>query len=299
MNQSDAERWKCQVLDEIFVALAAAEPLDEVLVFKGARVLNVRLGLGRQSLDLDANLSAQFVQKCPDREAQRVFLEEEMTGAIRRHFERQEPVRHELAALKVRTYPPKSHPMGWDAFKVRINVNDLSRHISNLPALDVDVAAPEELLNTSVATLEVGGHRICAYTLERIVGEKLRAFLSSLPAYRAKVKKPGEAVRARDLYDISRVCNVFGLEQAEFWRLAGEEFRVACRSRYIDCQGLTTFQEQWAVTRQTYEQATIPRDIPFEEAEATLVAVVRFLEMQGFVPFTFPLPVGPAGPSSE
>jgi hypothetical protein len=185
--------------------------------------------------------------------------------------------------------------MGWDAFKVRMNVNDLSKHVSGLPALEIDVAAPEELLDTSVATIEVGGHRVYAYTLERLAGEKLRAFLSSLPAYRAKVKKPGEAVRAKDLYDVSRIRGAHGLEQIEFWRLAGEEFRVACRSRYIDCQGLTTFQEQWVVTRKTYEEATIPKDISFEEAEATPVAVVSFLEAQGIVPFTFPLPEGSAG----
>jgi hypothetical protein len=295
MNKKDGERWKSQVLDEIFVALAASEQLDEALVFKGARVLNVRLGIGRQSLDLDSNLSAPFVQKYPDREAQREFLEREMTRAVRRHFERQEPVQYELTTLKVRTYPPKSHPMGWDAFKVKINVNDLSKHVIGLPALEIDVAAPEKLLDTSVATIEVGGHRVYAYTLERIAGEKLRAFLSSLPAYRAKVKKPGEAVRAKDLYDVSRIRGVHGLEQVEFWRLVGEEFRVACRSRYIDCQGLTTFQEQWAVTRKTYEEATIPKDISFEEAEATLVAVNSFLEAQGVVPFTFPLPEGSGG----
>jgi hypothetical protein len=294
MNQKDGDRWKSQVLDEIFVALAASKQLNEALVFKGARVLNVRLGIGRQSLDLDSNLVASFVQRYSDREAQRVFLEEEMTRAVRRHFERLEPVQYELAALKVRTYPPKSHPMGWDAFKVRMNVNDLGKRVSGLPALEIDVAAPEELLDTSVATIEVGGHHVNAYTLERIAGEKLRAFLSSLPTYRAKVKKPGEAVRVRDLYDVSRIRSVRGLEHVEFWRLAGEEFRVACRSRYIDCQGLTTFQEQWAVTRKTYEEATIPKDISFEQAEATLVAIVSFLEAQGIVPFAFPLPEGSA-----
>jgi hypothetical protein len=295
MNQADAERWKSQVLDEIFVALAASEQLDECLVFKGARVLNVRLGGGRQSLDLDSNLAAPFVQKYPDREAQRTFLEEQIARAVRRHFERQNPVRHELTALTVRTYPPKSHPMGWDAFKVRINISDLTRSVKGLPALEIDVAAPEELLDSSVSVIEVGGHRVVAYTLERIAGEKLRAFLSSLPAYRAKVKKPGEAVRARDLYDITRIRRVHALEQVEFWQLVGREFQIACRSRYIDCRGLATFQEQWAVTRKTYEEATIPKDIPFEEAEATLVAIVRFLEAQGFLPFTFPLPEGLAG----
>jgi Nucleotidyl transferase AbiEii toxin, Type IV TA system len=294
MNQTDAERWKSQVLDEIFVALAASEPLEEALIFKGARVLNVRLGGGRQSLDLDSNLAVPFVEKYPDRAAQQAFLVEQMTRAVRRHFERQEAVRYELTALTVRTYPPKSHPMGWDAFKVKMNVNDLTKSVKGLPALEIDVAAPEELLDHSVAAIEVGGHRVYAYTLERIAGEKLRAFLSSLPAYRAKVKKPGESVRAKDLYDISRIRRFHALEQVEFWRQVGQEFRVACRSRYIDCQGLATFQEQWAVTRKTYQEATIPKDISFEVAEATLAAVVNFLEAQGFVPFTFPLPEGPA-----
>lgn len=61
------------MLDEIFVALAASKQLDEVLVFKGARVLNVRLGFGRQSLDLDTNLTASFVQNYPCRDAQQRF----------------------------------------------------------------------------------------------------------------------------------------------------------------------------------------------------------------------------------
>ena len=102
-------------------------------------------------------------------------------------------------------------------------------------------------------------------------------------------------MRAKDLYDIARIRGVHGLEQEEFWQRVGDEFRIACRSRYIDCQGLATFQEQWAVTRKTYAEATIPKDIPFEEAEETLVATVRFLEARGIVPFTFPLPEGSPG----
>lgn len=294
MNQKDGAHWKSQVLDEIFVALAASKQIEEALVFKGARVLTKRLGTGRQSFDLDSNLTAPFVQKYRDREKQRDILEREITRAVRRHFESQETVQFELAILKVQTHPPKSHPMGWDAFKVTMRVNDLRRQVKNLPAIEIDIAAPEELLEHSVSTIEVGGHWVHAYTLERIAGEKLRAFLSSLPAYRAKIQKPGEAVRAKDLYDISRIRCLHGLKKVEFWQLVGAEFRVACRSRYIDCQGLATFQEQWDVTRKTYEGATIPNDISFAEAEATLVAIVNFLESHRIVPFTFPLPEGSA-----
>lgn len=291
MNKSDADRWKSQVLDQIFIALAASEPLREALVFKGARVLNLLMGLGRQSLDLDSNLSAPFVQRIPSREAEREFLQQEITRAIRSHFERQDPVRYELTNVKIQTNPPHGHPMGWDAFNVKINVSDLTKdRVRGLPAIEIDVSTPEELLDSSVDVVKIGAHLVNAYTLERIAGEKLRAFLSSLPAYRSKVKKPGEAVRARDLYDLSRIRRVHGLEQIEFWRLVGKEFFVACRSRYIDCQGLSTFQEQWNVTRQTYDEATIPKDVSFEEAEATMVAIVGFLEKEGVVPFTFPLP---------
>ena len=41
MNQNDREHWKSRVLDEIFAALAASKPLDEALVYKGARVLTL------------------------------------------------------------------------------------------------------------------------------------------------------------------------------------------------------------------------------------------------------------------
>src|SRR5262249_38526643 len=154
-------------------------------------------------LDIDSNLLPSFVKQYPERSQQRAFLEEEMTRAIRRHFERQSPVRFEMTQLKVDEYPPKGHPFGWNAFKVRMNVNDLTKNVRGFPALEIDVAAPEELIDSSVSTIQVGGHEVLGYTIERIAGEKLRAFLSSLPAYRAKVRKPGDAVRARDLYDLA------------------------------------------------------------------------------------------------
>jgi Nucleotidyl transferase AbiEii toxin, Type IV TA system len=300
MNPVDAERWKSEVLDEVFVAVAAAGELDECFIFKGARVLNVRIGFGRQSLDLDSNLSPSFVSRFPTQEEQRTFLQEHLERAIRRHFERQDPVHHELMALTVRAYPPRKHPMGWDAFKVKINVNDRRRAVKGLPPIEIDVAAPERLLDSSVSEIDVGGYRVHAYTLERISGEKLRAFLSSLPAYRIKVRKPGNpvgAVRAKDLYDLARIRRVHDMTELDFWRLVGHEFQVACESRYIDCAGMETFQEEWEVTRATYESATIPKDIAFAEAEAVLVEVVNLLVNEQFIPFAFPLPERPEGPA--
>ena len=59
MNPTDADHWKSEVLDEIFIALAASNEIDQALVFKGARVLSLRLG-GRPSVPgLDANLTCR------------------------------------------------------------------------------------------------------------------------------------------------------------------------------------------------------------------------------------------------
>ena len=150
VNQIDADRCRSEVLDEIFIALAADSEIEECLVFKGARVLNARLGGGRQSLDLDSNLMKSFVDQHPDREYQKSYLERHMKLAITRHFEDQETVRFELRGIRVTSYPPKLHPMGWDAFKVKLSIDDLTKSgVRGLPGIEIDVAAPEELLEIS------------------------------------------------------------------------------------------------------------------------------------------------------
>ena len=90
-------------------------------------------------------------------------------------------------------------------------------------------------------------------------------------AYRDKVKKPGKVVRAKDLYD---VCRISRFHRAATGRVLATGRRGVPRRRpvpRIDCQGMATFQEQWDVTRTTYEGATILKDISFEYAEATLI----------------------------
>jgi hypothetical protein len=292
MNQSDSDRWKSDVLDEVFAALAAASETEECLVFKGARVLNARLSGGRQSLDLDTNLMRDFVDRHPDREGQRVYLERYIKVAISRHFEQHDPIRFELKTVTVKTYPPKSHPMGWDAFKVKLKVHDLTKPgIKSLPGIEIDVASPEELLSTSIKPVTIGEYQALAYSLERIAGEKMRAFLSSLPKYKAKVKKPGESVRAKDLYDLARILRAWPIERSDFWDTVGQEFRIACESRYIDCHGLDSFMEEWDVTAQIYSKdPTIPDDISIDEARSALERIVAFMTAKGTVPFVHHLP---------
>lgn len=297
MGPDQASRWKNEALDEVFAALAASRTLAGRLVFKGARVLNRRLGAqDRQSLDIDMNLTAAFQAEFPERDAQRAAIQEEMLLALTRYFAEQEVVRYEGAQVTVQLKPKSDHPRGWNAFEVRVGLRDLANPtISTFPALVLDVAAPETLGPHATAPLDIDGHEVTAYTLERIGGEKLRAFLSSLPAYRQKLRRPGEAVRAKDLYDIARIERARPLAAGandDFWRDVATEFRLACESRLVDCAGLDTFAEALDVTRATYDaDATLPRqDIPFEAAWAVITRVVERLDNLDVFPLTFPIP---------
>lgn len=293
MNEDMRQGWVNEVLDAIFEALAARPGLRAILIFKGARVLHRRLGAApRQSYDIDANLTRHFVEQHPNRSDQRRAIAAEFTAAIDGYFETQAVVRLKLAGVSVKDSPHDEHPLGWNAFAVRIRVDDRSKPgTSSLPALKIDVAAPETLSPASTAALPVGQSTVSAYTLPRIAGEKGRAFLSSLPAYRAKVKRPGDAVRAKDVYDLSRIVAARPLADEEFWVTVAAEFRMACESRFIDCAGLGTFEEQLEVTAAAYQaDVSIPKDVPFGEAWGALVSVVRFFERTGVVPFVFPLP---------
>lgn len=65
MQPGQFDAWKNDALNEVFVAIAASAALREILIFKGARVLNQRLKFERMSLDLDTNLSADFALEMP------------------------------------------------------------------------------------------------------------------------------------------------------------------------------------------------------------------------------------------
>lgn len=289
MNQTDADRWKSEALNQIFQALIVSPKVNKTLIFKGARILNLILGNERQSFDIDSNLTVEFTQEFPDQDAQKRFLDEHVRPAITRYFNRQEPVRYELKQIRIDATKP--HPLGWDAFNVTIALIDHEKsNVRGLPSLEIDIASPEELNNGSVTLLTMGTQSFRAYTVERIAGEKMRAFLSTLPAYRRKVKKPGEAVRVKDLHDLARILRAHPITEKAFWDEAGIQFKLACKSRFVDCDGLSTFQENWEFTRATYGEDTRLRDsVPFGEAENALKTVVSFFNAKQIVPFAFPL----------
>ncbi|WP_438479696.1 nucleotidyl transferase AbiEii/AbiGii toxin family protein [Oleiharenicola lentus] len=289
MGPREQERWKNHILNEVFEAVAASDALRAILVFKGARVLNRRLDSKRVSLDLDSALSADYAMQAINLTVQAHYIETELQKALENHFSAQSPIRFTIERLSIKT---SEHPLGWNAHTAVIRVRD-ARHatVLGLPPAEIDISAPELLSGHAVSALSVDHHHVYAYTLERIAGEKLRAFLSTLPAYRAKVKKPGFDIRVKDLYDLSLIEAKHPLRDQHFWLKAGEDFKLACASRYIDCQGLVTFRENWNATQKAYESdATLPKDVSFARAAEVLTGIVSFLESTGLIPFSHPLP---------
>ena len=296
MRPEQFERWKSDALGEVFAAIAASEPLRAALVFKGARVLNLRLDLERQSLDLDSSMATEFALETANLKAQADFLQSALATALERYFSGQRVVRYTVERVTLKS---REHPLGWDSHAAAIRLRDGQfAGVLGLPVLEIDIGAPEPLSAHAVSDLPIGDHTVRAYTLERIAGEKLRAFLSTLPAYRRKVKKPGEAIRVKDLYDLVRIHRSRPLSDQEFWRKAAEDFRLACASRYIDCDGLDAFRQNWPATQQAFTaDPTLPKDVTFAEVEAMLNPIVEFLRREKILPLSFPLPspVAPPG----
>jgi hypothetical protein len=298
MNDHDQRRWKNQVLEFALAAFAAHEPLRTVLIFKGARILNLRLGNipSRESFDLDSNLDIHCATEHPGKKEQRDFLDSESSLALKRHIARQDPARFSLKSVRTELSPPRdNHPFDWTGFTVKIGLLDNENPaVLNTPTVEIDIAAPEVLGEGVVSALQLSnGLLVQAYTLERIAGEKMRAFLSSLTAYRTKIGRRPDTPRFKDLYDLARIRRRFEIADNAFWRTAGREFRLACESRFVDCTGIETFAENLDMTRQIYERdPNLPKDIPFDEArEAVQTAVMLFTGL-GILPFAFGIPDG-------
>lgn len=291
MDQARQTTWKDELLGEILRAVSMHPLLKPVLIFKGARILNLHLANHRQSLDIDANLHIEFQREVPEPQKQTAWFEKELTTALRNHFEDQEPVRYGLESVKVVRNPPVTpHPMGWDGLVATIKVSDQKNlGVRTLPTVDLEIAAPEKLGDDAVCQLPLDGLTIQAYALHRIAGEKMRAFLTSLPAYRNKINSPQRDVRAKDLHDLARIVEAKPIKNEEFWKSAAHEFRLACESRYVDCEGPETFRQNWSRTKSIYESEAQLAAVPWQDADDALCTILGFFERFDVFPLAFPM----------
>jgi hypothetical protein len=283
------------VATEALRAFADNSTLRANLIFKGARILNLRLGVElRQSMDIDSNLSLEFQKAHPRADEQQRILAERVEAALRRYFGRQEPVRYAVESVQAEPKPiGLDHPFGWNGFLVKVRLRDARKlGVLGLPTLEMDVVAPESLGPDAVSDLAVGANStLRAYSLPRIAGEKMRAFLSSLPAYQRKIGRRTDSARVKDLYDLVRIHRRHPIADAAFWQEAGREFRMACESRFVDCAGIDTFLENASVTRQLFENdQTLPKDVAFGEVLSMLSETLALFAILKIVPFAHALP---------
>lgn len=294
MDRRSQEQWNHDALDVVFAALARSRTVAGRMVFKGARVLNRRLGNNdRQSLDIDANLTQQFLAEHPDPEARRSVLANEIGLALEYHVADFESGRYGVESVTLELKPEKqNHRHGWGGLVAHVRLRDARHeHVIGLPTLDIDIAAPENVGAQGAGPLQIDGAVVSAYTLERMAAEKLRAFLQSLPAWNAKTGLRARAVRVRDLYDLMRIHKARPLGDRAFWSTVGEEFRLACESRAVDCEGMASFEQEIDVTRASFGgDATIPKDWTFDEIWSVITAIVERLTSEGSIPVSFPLP---------
>ncbi len=286
-------QWRDSILNIVLKAFAFNPDLNKALVFKGARILNQHLGRGRFSLDIDSSFSTEFIQEHKSREQWREFIEGNTPKALKTHFNSQEIIRYEYEGLEIIHRPKKNpHSRGWDGLILKIKIKDSS--YGETPVLEIDITAPEKYDHNSIKRLVLEGREVNAYSLERCVGEKFRAYLSSTDAYRKKIKEPKMVpLRVKDLYDISLTKRIKILSQNHhFWKIAGEQFNLACETRYVDCNGLKTFTDTWDIAKNAYEsEATLHTGelISWNEARQSIEDLICFFETQGLFPIDVPL----------
>lgn len=291
MNPLQRERWVSEVLREVMTALMHDESLRQALVFKGAWILNLHLGESRHSMDIDASAEPGWVKEMGSMKNQEAFLREHLPSAVRRHFERQNPVRFTLEDTKFERNPMHQHPRGWDMLQVKLVIRDPSQaNVRSLPPALLEVAAAESYGPDAVEWRDFLGAPALVYALHRIAGEKMRAYLTSLPEYRKKMHGGTREFRVKDLHDLARIVRQHPLEDLAFWGKVLEEFKLACESRYVDCNGPATFLQDWAQVRLRYEQDRHLSSISWTEAETALNQILKGISANAGFPWRFEVP---------
>ena len=109
------------------------------------------------------------------------------------------------------------------------------------------------------------------------------------PTYRQKMLGGEREFRVKDLHDIARILRARPESDLEFWAKAGREFRLACESRLVGCEGLESFMESWALAHERYDADGSLTAVPFAQAEQALKTVIGLLTQQGIFPLQFPM----------
>jgi hypothetical protein len=106
------------------------------------------------------------------------------------------------------------------------------------------------------------------------------------------MSKTQREIRDKDIYDLALILKHNPLNQnITFWEKVSKEFKLACKSRFIDCKGIETFEQCLDQVRKKYtDNPIIPNDISFEEAWTGIRKIVHYFDGLDLFPLNHPLP---------
>lgn len=263
MNRDEQMGWQDLLLRTLAAAVGASPRLRACIIFKGARVLAKHIPAhSRASFDLDAALHGPT-------EWTGALLERELTGALQSYLADAEVKPFTLEEVTVTPNPERQHPRGWNGWDIVIAARPIGGTVRNPPKARAEFRAPEPLRVGATCELDFDGESVVAYSLERQLGEKGRAFLLTIAP---NSKRPR---RVKDLFDLALTLRERPLSTHEtLWRTAGLHFLDACTSRDVTFVGIESFARGLGETRRRYTEDPTLGEIGFEDAWSAVEAIV-------------------------
>lgn len=282
MMPGQVEAWTQGAIDLVLQSIAASPSLRSWIVLKGAQALRLHLSGGRRSKDVDGYLTREFEQQAGTLEERRERIREELRSMLLQSLALLQRTDLSVSRVEVREFRDERTGEVFPEFVLVVYLRQENRVRPPLP-LELSPSEPSSQLPQTFA---LGSASILVQPLERVCGEKLRAFLSSLPSHRRRMGERPHAARVRDLYDLAQVARLRPTVQSPFWEAVSQEFVLACRSRKVECAGMESFAEGWENTRRAYEREPAYRDIGFDEVHQVLLSLVSVFAAIGVLPIT-------------
>ena len=199
-------------------ALVADEGLMYGLVLKGGNALEIAYNItDRASKDIDFSISDDFKPEEYDR------INSILSGLLTTEFEK-----HRLVVFDIKFFekPKQNKVKEWKGYQLAFKVIDYENYDpddleenrkrafqiqdNNSPKFTVDISSYEYTDNKKM--IDVDGAVFFVYTPEMIVFEKLRALCQSIPEYKEIVPTASVRGRARDFFDIWKICQNFDID---------------------------------------------------------------------------------------
>lgn len=207
-NLSEVEKIKKLSI----IGLSSDDMLMETLVLKGGNAMSIAYNVStRASYDLDYSMSDDFIEEIES-------IKSRIESALTRIFKENN---YHIFDFKIKDKPRTIREDVrdfWGGYEVEfklLEINKLENFSDNIDAQrrNATVISPNNSSKFSIdiskyeyighkQRKEIDGYTFFVYSIDMIIGEKLRAICQQLPQYSEIIKTGTQRGRARDFYDI-------------------------------------------------------------------------------------------------